>query len=73
MTTTDDSPVRRRPDGSIDIGHYVAVAHRARSAEAKALRQTFQAALRELARKRGLGRKKPVSPDGRPPAWIRGA
>ena len=50
MTTFDDDPVRRRPDGSIDIQHYVAEARRARSDEAKVLWDASGAMLQRLTR-----------------------
>jgi hypothetical protein len=44
MQTLIQDSAQRRPDGSIDIEHYVAAAHRARVEEARALRGALLAA-----------------------------
>jgi hypothetical protein len=56
MQTLIQDSAQRRPDGSIDIEHYVAAAHRARVEEARALRGALLAAWRERVRKLGLER-----------------
>ncbi len=54
MQTLIQDSAQRRPDGSIDIEHYVATAHRARAEEARALRGALLAAWRERVRRLGL-------------------
>jgi hypothetical protein len=48
MRSATQGSVRRRPDGSLDVAHYVAVAHRDRADESRAIRAALCAALQHL-------------------------
>jgi|APThiThiocy_cv2_1041547.scaffolds.fasta_scaffold00032_77 hypothetical protein len=46
MALTDLEPIRRRPDGSIDTGHYVLVAHEERRRQSRAFAEAVDPILR---------------------------
>ncbi len=57
MSASGDNSIGRRPDGSIDIEHYVALAQRARASEARALRSSVRSAVRGLLRRPSQARR----------------